>query len=70
MIVRILAILVASCAAFGLWFGYSELKILRGTPLWDFRYIVFAAFAFLGLSVLEWAMGWVKRKIEGEGDAH
>ncbi|MDA8585307.1 hypothetical protein N9L47_03455 [Rhodobacteraceae bacterium] len=70
MIIRGLAILLALGAAAGLWFGYDNLKQLRGTPLFDFRYVVFAVAAFLGLSAIEWALGWIKGKVEGTNDAH
>ena len=70
MIVRGLAILLALGAAAALWFGYDNLRQLRGTPLFDFRYVVFAVAAFLGLSAIEWALGWVKGKIEGNDDSH
>lgn len=70
MIVRCLAILFALSAAAALWYGYDNLRQLRGTPLFDFRYIFFAVVAFLGLSAVEWALGWIKGKIEGDEEAH
>ena len=70
MIVRGLAILFALGAAAALWFGYDNLRALRGTPLFDFRYVFFAVAAFLGLSAIEWALGWIKGKVEGEDDKH
>ena len=70
MNVRVLAILVAVGAVWALWFGYGQLKEFRGTPFWDYRYIIYAAAAFLGLSVLEWALSWIKTKIEGDQDPH
>lgn len=70
MIVRVLAIVFAGCATWALWAGYGQLSFLRGTPFWDFRYVVFAAAGFLGLSSLEWVLGQIKKKIEGEQDSH
>lgn len=70
MILRVLAILVALVAAWALWFGYGQLKVFRGTPFWDYRYIIYAVSAFLGLSVLEGALGWIKTKIEGKDPPH
>ena len=70
MILRMLSIAVAIGAVLALWFGYGQLNTLRGTPLWEYRFIVFAAAAFLGLSALEWALGWLKHKIEGGRDEH
>jgi hypothetical protein len=65
MIIRGLAILLALGATAALWFGYMNLNFLRGTPLFDFRYVVFAVAAFLGLSATEWALGWIKTKVQG-----
>ncbi len=70
MMLRILAIIVAGGATWALWAGYDALSMLRGTPFWDFRYGVFAMLAFLGLSGLEWLLGWIKSKVEGTDDTH
>lgn len=68
MIVRCLAIMLAAIGAAALWYGYENLRLLRGTPLFDFRYVVFAVVAFLGLSGIEWVFGWLKGKIDGTDD--
>ena len=65
MILRALAIVLTAGATALLWFAYMNLGILRGTLLFDFRYIVFAIAAFLGLSAFEWALGWIKAKTQG-----
>ena len=70
MIVRGLAIVLTICATAALWFGYMNLGILRGTPLSDFRYIVFAVAAFLSLSLIEWALSWIKTKAQGSDNDH
>lgn len=70
MIFRILAISLAAAACAGLWFGYMNLNIFRGTPLFDFRYVIFAVSSFLGLSILEWAIGWIKRKFSESENEH
>ena len=70
MIVRALSIAVALGAVLALWLGYGELRVLRGTLFWEYRFIVFAVVAFLGLSALEWAMGWIKAKVEGDEGGH
>lgn len=70
MILRVLPIVVALAAAAALWFGYGELRVLRGTPFWEYRFILFACAAFAGLSVLEWALGWLKTKFGGTPDDH
>lgn len=70
MIVRVMAIVVALGATWALWFGYGELRMFRGTPFWDYRYIIYVVSAFLALSALEWAMGWMKTKIESDLETH
>jgi hypothetical protein len=64
MIVRGLAIVTAFGGLAALWFGYNNLNVFRGTPLFEFRYFILAIAAFLGLSALEWLVGWIKSKIE------
>jgi hypothetical protein len=70
MIVRSLAIALTTCATAALWFGYMNLGILRGTLLFDFRYVLFAIAAFLGLSAIERGLGWIKTKIQGPDPDH
>ena len=70
MIARVLSIALAVLGCTGLWIGYMNLNIFRGTPLFEFRYIIFAVAAFLGLSCLEWAAGWVKSKLEDPNMDH
>lgn len=62
MTLRILSIVVALAAAAGLWFAYDELSIFRRTVFWEYRYIIFGCGAFLALSILEAALGWLKNK--------
>lgn len=70
MILRGLAILLTAGATAALWFGYMNLNIFRGTPLFDFRYVIFAMTAFLGLSAIEWALGWIQAKVQGSDADH
>lgn len=70
MIFRILSIAIALIAAGGLWFAYDELNIFRRTVLWDYRYIIFGCGAFLALSILEAALGWLKTKFGKDTDTH
>ncbi|MGC1489040.1 MAG: hypothetical protein WA784_14765 [Albidovulum sp.] len=70
MILRVIAILLTGLAALALWWGYGQLSVFRGTPFWDFRYIIYAAAAFLGLGAIEWALGWAKGKMDGDGADH
>ncbi len=70
MILRVLAILAAVGAVGALWFCYGQLNLFRGTAFWDYRYIIYAVSAFLGLSVLEWSLGWLKAKIAGDPETN
>ena len=70
MIIRGVSILLCGGACAALWFGYMNLNMLRGTVFFDFRYVVFAVASFLGLSAIEWALGWVKSKTESDEDGH
>ncbi|MGB7242085.1 MAG: hypothetical protein WBC93_08380 [Sulfitobacter sp.] len=62
MMLRGLTIILAGLATWALWFGYGQLSLLRGTQFWDFRYVIFAILGLLGLSAVEWALGWIKKK--------
>lgn len=68
--IRVLAIALTAAACAALYYGYMNLNMLRGTPLFDFRYVVFGIAAFLGLSALEWALGWIKTKTQGPDADH
>ena len=70
MIVRVLAVLFAAVALIALWVGFMNLNIFRGTPLFDFRYVLFAIGSFLGLSALEWVLGWIKSKLQEPDPDH
>lgn len=64
MMLRALSIVSGAAAAAGLWYGYMNLNLLRGTELFDFRYVVFAVASFLGLSAIEWLLGWIKARFQ------
>lgn len=70
MIARIFSIVVALAAAVGLWFAYDELTIFRRTMFWDYRFIIFGCGAFLALSVLEKAIGWLKARLGSRTETH
>ena len=70
MILRVLSITVTFCAVLALWFGYGQLGSLRGTLLWEYRYITYAVAAFLMLSALEWGVGLLKKTFLGEQEGH
>ena len=66
MILRAVTILLSVGALAAMWFGYDELNIFRRTVFWEYRYLIFVVVAFLVLSFLEWGIGWIKSKVEGE----
>ncbi len=45
------ALTVLACAL--LWFGYDSVGVLRGTPLWELRYVLLGCIAFALLTVVE-----------------
>lgn len=64
MIMRIVAISLSGLSLWALWYGYTHLQVFRGTLFWEFRYFIFTLGAFLGLSWIEWALGWVHKRIQ------
>jgi hypothetical protein len=58
------ALTILACAL--LWFGYESIDILRGTPLWELRYVLLGCAAFALLTLMEKASArlnaWVKRR--------
>ena len=70
MIFRGLGILLAFAATWGLWAGYNQLSVFRGTAFWDYRYIIFAICAFLAFSVLEALFSWLKGKFGAGSEDH
>lgn len=61
-----LPIPVTALAMVALWLGYENLNVLRRTVFWEFRYVLLGVAAFLGLSLLEWLVGWLNRPREKE----
>lgn len=64
MMLRVLSIALSGFALWVLWVCYGELKVFRGTVFWDFRFLIYACLAFLGLGLLEWCLGWLRRQGE------
>ena len=58
------ALTVIACAL--LWFGYDSVGILRGTPLWELRYVLLGCAAFALLTLVERVSAslsaWSKRR--------
>ena len=49
-----------ACAA--LWLGYENLSLLRGTALWEFRYVVLGCAGFLLLTGAERLASWLGKR--------
>ena len=63
MMMRIVAIILTGLALWALWFSYNNLNVFRRTIFWEFRYFIFVIGAFLGLSAIEWVLGWVQKTL-------
>ncbi|MEM9147418.1 MAG: hypothetical protein AAGC57_14600 [Pseudomonadota bacterium] len=61
---RLLPAALAFGAAALIWWGWEELGQLRGTPVWEFRYILLGIAAILGLGVLEAVLARLPRPPE------
>jgi len=66
MILRLLPVALTFGAMWGLWVLYGNLGFLRGTPLWELRYVVFVIAGFLGLGALEWALAWLRKRLSAK----
>lgn len=66
MIFRVFRIVLTFAMIFLLWFAYDQLSLLRRTVLWEFRYLVWITSGFLILSLVEWGLGWLYRKLHSE----
>lgn len=66
MIVRI-AQIALMCAAAGLsYWGWVELNILRGTPLFEYRYLILLTCSILLFSMAQSVVGWIDRRSNPE----
>ncbi len=45
------ALTILACAL--LWYGYESIGVLRGTPLWELRYVLLGCAAFVLLTLVE-----------------
>ena len=52
----LLAIALTLLASAGIWWGYQEIGMLRGTALWELRYLALLCGAVALLSCLEWLL--------------
>ena len=68
MTLTVIRIIAGLGAAAALWFAYDQLTIFRRTMFWEYRYIIFAAGAFVGLTLLEKLVAWLATKIEPDTD--
>lgn len=44
-------------AAALIWLKWTEISLLRGTVLWDLRFLVFGAAVIVLLTLIEWIVG-------------
>jgi len=49
-----------ACAA--VWYGYENLALLRGSVLWDLRYVVLGVAAVLALGLAQWIAALLARR--------
>ena len=54
MMARLLAPALTVAACYAVWSAYAHLTILRGSVLWDLRYVVLGVAGILILSLAEW----------------
>ncbi|WP_044006922.1 hypothetical protein [Jannaschia sp. CCS1] len=63
MMARLVQIaLAASAAALSYW-GWIELNTLRGTPFFEYRYVILLSAAILLFSVAQAIAGWIDRRL-------
>ena len=54
MVLRLLAPALTIVACYGIWSAYENLTLLRGSVLWDLRYVVLCVTAIMVLSLAQW----------------
>lgn len=59
MIRAAIHIALMAAAAAVLWWGWSNLNLLRGTPVFEFRFVLLLAAGFLVLSAAQALAGWL-----------
>ena len=54
MISKLIAPVLTVLACAAIWYAFNNLSVLRGSVLWDLRYVVLGVAAVLCLSAAEW----------------
>ena len=57
------ALTAGACAA--VWYAWANLALLRGSVLWDLRYVVLGVAAILILSAAQWAAAALAKRFPG-----
>lgn len=61
--------LALMCAAAGLsYWGWTQLNTLRGTPFFEYRYLIVLCGAILMFSVAQAVAGWIDGRMNPEED--
>lgn len=58
MIRSIVAVILLAGASYGVWWGWSEIALLRRTFWWEYRYLVLLVGAILAYSLAEYIASW------------
>ena len=64
MMMRLLAPALTIVACYGIWSAYENLTILRGSVLWDLRYVVLCVTAIMVLSLAEWTAAKIGSRLK------
>ena len=59
------AIVLMALACGAIWWGWSEIRLLRGTVFWEFRLVLLLIAAFVLLSVAERVSAWLEAQLGG-----
>ena len=62
MIAKLIAPVLTVLACAAIWYAFTHLSVLRGSVLWDLRYVVLGVVAVLCLSAAEWIVSKFDRR--------
>ena len=65
MTARLLGPALTLAACLGIWAAYGQLGLLRGSVLWDLRYVALGVVAILILSLAEWISAALVKRLGG-----
>ena len=67
-VTRVAAPVLALLCCGALWLGYEYVTLLRGTPLWELRYVVLACAGFLLLTGADRLATWLAKRQRRDPD--